>query len=196
MFRYRGAGYYAVVRRSGKIVRKSLETDRLEIAKRKLRDFQGEVERIGVAAHNRRFGETIDEFVSSRTGAPATLHRYGDIAKRIKATWPGGVNQLLRNIDLRQCSTWLQQFNGQPSTFNLARQWLGMFFNSSAGNDSISRAPFDRTPLKPKKRIKPIQNAPSEEEFTALVSTRRSQLSACLGSFCSKKSNHPMTTVD
>ena len=90
MFRYRGAGYYAVVRRSGKIVRKSLETDRLEIAKRKLRDFHNEVERAGVEAHNRRFGEVIDEFVSSRTGAAATLRRYADIANRIKASWQEG----------------------------------------------------------------------------------------------------------
>ena len=89
LFRDLGNGYYAVVRRSGKIVRKSSETDRLEIAKRELRDFQNGVKRIGISAHNRRFGETIDEFVSSRTGASATLHPYGDIAKRIKATWPG-----------------------------------------------------------------------------------------------------------
>jgi hypothetical protein len=72
LFRYRGGTYYAVVRRSGKIVRKSLETDRIEIDKRMLRDLLNEVERIGVEAHNRKFGEVIDEFVSSRTGAPVT----------------------------------------------------------------------------------------------------------------------------
>ncbi len=175
LFRYRDAGYYAVVRRSGKIVRKSLETDRLEIAKRKLRDFQNDIEQAGVDAHNRRFGEVVDEFVSSRTGAPATLHRYADLGARIKASWPEGVKQYVRNVDLRQCSAWLRQFNDQRATYNLARQWLSMFFDYCIGNNYITRAPFDRTTLKPKKRIKPIRNAPSEEDFTAIVKAIRAQ---------------------
>lgn len=175
LFRYRDAGYYAVVRRSGKIVRKSLQTDRLEIAKRKLRDFLNEVERAGVDAHSRRFGEVIDEFISSRTGAPATLRRYADIAARIKASWPEGVKQYVRNVDLRQCSAWIKQFNDQLASYNLARQWLVMFFNYCIGNNYITRAPFDRSTLKPKKRIKPIRNAPSEEEFTAIIKAIREQ---------------------
>ena len=175
LYRYRDTGYYAVVRRSGKIVRKSLETDRLEIAKRKLRDFQYEVEQGGANALSRKFGEVIDEFVSSRTGAPATLRRYADIATRIKASWPDGVKQCLRNVDLRQCSNWLKQFNDQIASYNLARQWLVMFFNYSIGNNYITRPPFDRTTLKPKKRIKPIRNAPAEEEFNAIIKAIREQ---------------------
>ncbi|GEP43892.1 tyrosine-type recombinase/integrase [Brevifollis gellanilyticus] len=175
LFRYRESGYYAVVRRSGKIVRKSLETDRLEVAKRKLRDFQNEVEKVGVDAHSRKFGEVIEDFVSSRTGAPATLGRYSDIAKRIKTSWPEGVKQYVRNVDLRQCSTWLKQFNDQVASYNLARQWLVMFFNYCIGNNYITRPPFDRMTLKPKKRIKPIRNAPSEEEFNAIINAIREQ---------------------
>ena len=175
LFRYRGAAYYAVVRRSGKIVRKSLKTDRIEITKRKLRDFLNEVERIGVEAHNRKFGEVIDEFVSSRTGAPATLRSYVDVGNRIKGSWQDGVKQYVRNVDLRQCTTWLAQFNEQITTYNLARQWLVAFFNYCIGSNYVTRAPFDRENLKPKKRKKVIRNAPSEEEFTRIVKTIREQ---------------------
>lgn len=52
LYRYRGSfAYYAVVRRSGKLIRRSLETNVIEVAKRKLRDFLGEQEHAASDVH-------------------------------------------------------------------------------------------------------------------------------------------------
>lgn len=174
LYRYRSKGtYYAVVRRSGKLIRKSLETTDLPTAKRKLRDFLNEQEDAAPDAHNLRFDAFIDDFVSSRTGAPKTLRRYQDTANRIKATWPGGVRQTLRNIDKSQCTRWLAQFNGQVATHNLARQWLIMFFDYAVANKKLVGSPMVQT--RALTRPKPIRNAPKPEEFDRIVEDIRSQ---------------------
>lgn len=75
--RYRSSGiYYAAVRRSGKLIRRSLETDTIEVAKRKLRDFQGEQENAASDAHKTYLDVHMKEFLAGRTGAPKTLKRY------------------------------------------------------------------------------------------------------------------------
>lgn len=177
LYRYRGNGsYYAVAKRQGKIIRRSLETDRLEIAKRKLRDFLNQTDLQTGDAHMLRFEDYINEFLAGRTGRPKTLQRYHDIAERIRRSWPGGVRQYLRNIDLAQCSRWLtSEFNGKTASYNLARQWLQSFFHFALENAKIVRLPFSKRSLPPLKRPKPIRNVPAEDEFEAIISAVRSQ---------------------
>lgn len=176
LYRYRDSGtYYAIVKRSGKMVRKSLETERLEVAKRKLRDYLNEVDRTGTDSYNARFGDLIDDFLAGRVGAEKTLRRYRDIADKVRKTWPGGVRQLVRNVDLNQCSRWLQQFNDHTATYNLARQWLGALFSFCMANSAISRLPFTKATLPPRKKSKPVRLSPVAKEFEAMVNDIRNQ---------------------
>ena len=112
LYRYTNNGvYYAVLRRSGKLIRKSLEIDRLEIAKRKLRDFLADLEDAAPDAHKVRFDEFIEDFLNGRPGAPKTLKRYRQIADHINTNWPGGIRQPFRAVDHSQCTRWLSHWN-------------------------------------------------------------------------------------
>lgn len=119
--RYRSSGnYYAVVRRSGKLIRWSLETNAIEDAKRKLRDFLGEQKRAAPDARKTYLADHMKEFLAGRTGAPKTLKRYRQLTDHVCVNWPGGEHQVLAKVDHSQCSKWLSQWSGQVATRNVS----------------------------------------------------------------------------
>lgn len=167
--------YYAVVRRAGKLIRKSLEVTQLEVAKRKLRDYLNELESIAPDATKVRFDEYMKEFLGGKTGAFKTLERYRHMVALVESSWPGGAHQLLRAVDLNQCTQWLSRWNGKVAQYNLARQWLLSFFDFAVANRKIQRSPIDKRLLRPLRRPKVIRNAPTPEEFDAIIDEVRSQ---------------------
>lgn len=176
LYRYRSSGvYYAVVRRSGKLIRRSLEVDRLEVAKRKLRDFLAEQENTASDAHKTFLDSYMEEFRAGRTGAPKTLKRYQQLTDQVKAGWPGGAHILLSKVDHNQCSKWLSQWNGKVAQYNHARQWLLAFFDFAVANRRIPRSPLDKRLVKAMRRPRVIRNAPTPDEFEAILAEVRAQ---------------------
>ena len=176
LYRYRSSGvYYAVVRRSGKLIRRSLETNVIEVAKRKLRDFLGEQERAAPDAHKTYLDVHMKEFLAGRTGAPKTLKRYRQLTDHVCANWPGGSHQVLAKVDHSQCSKWLSQWNGKVAAYNHARQWLLAFFDFATANRKIQRSPMDKRLVKAMRRPQVIRNAPTQEEFEAILAEVRAQ---------------------
>lgn len=176
MYRYRSSGtYYAVVRRSGKLIRRSLEVNHIEPAKRLLRDFLQEQENTATDAHKTFLDTYMEEFRSGRTGAAKTLKRYQKMADLVKTDWPGGSHVLLSKVDHNQCSKWLSQWNGKVAQYNHGRQWLLAFFDFAVANRKLSRSPIDKRLLKAKRRPRVIRNAPTPEEFEAILAQVRAQ---------------------
>jgi hypothetical protein len=52
LYRYSNGTYYTIAKRKGKIVRKTLETSHLQIARRKLRDFLRELDSVDPGTGN------------------------------------------------------------------------------------------------------------------------------------------------
>ena len=130
LFRYRSSGtYYAVVRRSGKLIRRSLEVSQLEPAKRLLRDFLQEHGNTASDAHKTFLDTHMEEFRAGKTGASKTLKRYQKMTELVITDWPGGAHVLLSKVDHNQCSKWLSQWNGKVAQYNHGRQWLLAFFD-------------------------------------------------------------------
>lgn len=176
LFRYRSSGtYYAVVRRSGKLIRRSLEVRQIEAAKRLLREFLQEHENTASDAHKTFLDSYMEEFRSGRTGASKTLKRYQQLTDQVKTGWPGGSHVLLSKVDHNQCSKWLSQWNGKVAQYNHARQWLLAFFDFAVANRKLTRSPLDKRLLKAMRRPRVIRNAPILEEFDAIVAEVRSQ---------------------
>jgi len=63
---------YAVLRRAGKLIRESLDTNRLELAKRLRWDFLNELQNAAPDIHTIRLGDYITDFPARRTGALKT----------------------------------------------------------------------------------------------------------------------------
>lgn len=173
LYRYNDASYYAVVKRDGKLIRKRLKADGLEMAKRLLRDFLNEQAHAAPDAHRVRLDEYADDFLAGKTGAPKTLKRYQKQVADMKASWPGGAHQPLRDVDLSQCKRWLGQWNGKIATYEHARQWLLAFFDYAVANRKIARSPVDKKLVPTLKRPKVKRNAPSQEEFDAILAEVR-----------------------
>jgi len=176
LFRYRSSGtYYAVVRRSGKLIRRSLEVSNIESAKRLLRDFLQEQENTATDAHKTFLDTYMEEFRSGRTGASKTLKRYQKMTELVKTDWPGGAHVLLSKVDHNQCSKWLSQWNGKVAQYNHGRQWLLAFFDFAVANPKLAKSPLDKRLLKAMRRPSVIRNAPTLEEFEAILTEVRSQ---------------------
>ena len=167
--------YYAVVRRAGKLIRKSLEVTEKEHAKRKLREYLNELENSAPDEHRVRLDDYMKEFLEGKTGAPKTLKRYRQMTALVEASWPGGARQMLRSVDLSQCTQWLSQWNGKVAQYNHGRQWLLSFFDFAVANRKIQRSPFDKLLVKAMRRPKVIRNAPTPEEFEAIIEEVRAQ---------------------
>ena len=100
LYRYKNNGiYYAVQRRAGKLIRRSLQTDRLEIAKRLLRDFLGEQEHAAPDAYQVPLGECVEDFLAGRTGLP---RRSGDTGH-----WPAASRRTGREERVNSCTMWI-----------------------------------------------------------------------------------------
>ncbi len=54
LWRHQSGKYYAIVRVAGKQIKRSLKTDDLALAKRRLRDFRRKVERVGTGGKAER----------------------------------------------------------------------------------------------------------------------------------------------
>jgi integrase len=176
LYRYRSSSvYYAVVRRSGKLIRRSLETDTIEVAKRRLRDFLGEQEHAASDAHKTYLDVHMKEFLAGRTGASKTLKRYRQLTDHVCVNWPGGAHQVLAKVDHSQCSKWLSQWNGKAAAYNHGRQWLLAFFDFAVANRKIQKSPMDKRLVKAMRRPKVIRNAPTPEEFEAIITGVRQQ---------------------
>ena len=147
----RSAAHNAVMGRSGKLIQQSLETDTIEVAKQKLRDFLGEHEHAASDAHKIYLDVHMKEFLAGRTGAPKTLKPYHQLTGHVCANWPIGAHQVLAKADHSQCSKWLSHWNGQVA------------------NRKTQRSPLAKRLVKAMRRPQVIRNAPAPQEFEAIL---------------------------
>src|SRR6516162_6042565 len=90
LYRYNPSGqYFARVRFGGKLYRRKLEADDLELAKRKLRDFKNGLERTDASKGNTSFGKMLDDYTATLTGADSTREKKLAVIDKLKATWIG-----------------------------------------------------------------------------------------------------------
>src|SRR5436309_8025879 len=86
LYRYSPSGqFFARVRFKGKLVRRKLDTDDLDLAKRKLRDFKKGLERTDATKGNTSFNKVLDDYVATLKGAHSTKdHKLAVYRKRSK----------------------------------------------------------------------------------------------------------------
>src|SRR5207248_4443682 len=76
LYRYNPSGqYFARVRFGGKLYRRKLDIDDLELAKRKLRDFKNDLQRTDANRGNNSFAKVLDDYAATLTGADSTKEK-------------------------------------------------------------------------------------------------------------------------
>src|SRR5476651_216449 len=116
--------YFARVRVSGKLIRKSLNTDVLSVAKLRVADFVKE-EREAAAANDSgsrgqmTFGDCVKLFLEqtevSTLLKPKSKKYRTDAIDSIRKSWPGIDSRDVRQISMAQCETWAAKLSGNYS---------------------------------------------------------------------------------
>jgi integrase len=165
--------YFARVKLRGKEIKRTLGTSNLLIARRKLKDFKRDVERLDVEAGRITLKELADRFEKTiQHLAPDTISDKARVLRRVREAWPGGADRLVGKIKPSEAAEFLSRYRGVAG-HNQALETIRAMFGMAEGDGMIPRSPI--TGMKQRKREKPIRLTPSLEEFRAIVESIRSQ---------------------
>ena len=142
--------YYALVKRAGKQIRRSLKTSDRKLAERKLNDFKRKVERVSAnaSAKNVTFSELAERWceISQNGHKPRTdLRRRNSVAQLNRHFG----DRPIREISMRDLDSWLVKRASKisASTYNKERDSLnGVFRASPSGWSSPGQSGQATTP--------------------------------------------------
>lgn len=187
LYRYKQGDYYALVKRKGKQVRRSLETSDLPLARRKLKDFLADLERLDLDLGRQTLETFAEKYRATLRGAEATISKKELDLRVLLETWPKDAPRALAKIKKIDCDYWAA--NGAASFYangvavegrkigatRLRDRLLNAkeFFEAAVEAGAISANPMRKVQLA--KRAKVIRQTPSEEQFRAIVESVRAQ---------------------
>lgn len=172
LYRYRMANYYALVRFKGKQIRHCLETEDLELARRRLAKYKLELEKTEPTESRRTIKKQADVFLSGLVGEDSTK----DNAKRSIQNLVAYFQEetLVRKVTASDCRTWIASFDLSADSKNKRIQHGRAFFQSAVSDGVIANNPMEG--IKYFTRAEPTRLTPSEDEFRAIVQDLRSQV--------------------
>lgn len=174
--------YYARIRVRGKLIWKSLKTDRISVAKLRLGDFHKE-ERQRAAAHQAvargkmNFGAALETYRERLKGDYSLKDRSKAFREeRITAllkSWPGLEQTDVSQISKTDCLSWAARFGqtASPSAFNNTVGTLKLVLDIAV--EAGARYDNPATHIKRKRIRQKILHLPSQDKFPELVATIR-----------------------
>jgi integrase len=177
LYRYKGATYYALLKVRGKQIRQSLETEDLELARRRVREARQKIENTDPTLSRRTMAQHRELFEELVTGKDKTVANEKRALRYLIEQWPSDAPDILSKIKPSHVQSWLKPFRERlaPASVNLLISVSRRFFDLAVDDRVIERSPAER--LKYAKRENPIRLTPSEEQFRAIVADLRSQKS-------------------
>jgi integrase len=176
LVRYVASGTYFIrARVNGKLIRESLETDVLSVAKLKMDDRlkvlrgQAKVTRAGKMTFAQA-AEAYKASVASDTDLkPASKSYRTDVLKSIVRTWPGVEAREVIKITEEDCEEWSERYAAEYSAtrFNGAIQTLRAVFNLGIKRGAIAHNPAGK--LEQKTVKKKNLTLPSHDQFLKIL---------------------------
>lgn len=164
--------YYALVKVRGKQIKSSLETKNLPEARRKLKDFKADLERIDTSLGKITLSQLADKYEKTiQHFSDSTITNKTRVLNVVRTEWPGGSEPTGKNQAERSWSisgkipwhSWLQQ----------ALETLRAMFSVAVLDGMIPRSPTEG--IKQRKRETPIRPTPTVEQFNLIVDHIRNQ---------------------
>ena len=174
--------YYARIRLRGKLIWKSLKTDRISVAKLRLSDFHKE-ERKRAEAHKAvargkmTFGDALATYRERLKGDYSLKERSKTFREeRIAAllkSWPGLEQTDVAQISKSDCLAWAARFgqSASPSAFNNTVGTLKLALDIAV--EAGTRYDNPATHIKRKRILQKVLHLPSQDEFSELIATVR-----------------------
>jgi integrase len=176
LYRYNPSGqYFARVRFHGKLYRRKLETDDLDLAKRKLRAFKDDLGRTDATRGNASFAAVLDAYDAALGGADVTKVNKRAVIDKLRDTWFGVGTLPLRTMKPSQVTAWLEKHYGDQSAayYNSALGVIRAVFDLAVDDKIILESPAKHIAYR--KRKKPIRETPTFEQFKSIVNDIRNQ---------------------
>ncbi len=174
--------YYARIRLRGKLIWKSLKTDRISVAKLRLSDFHQE-ERKRAEAHKAvargkmTFGDALATYRERLKGDYSLKERSKSFREeRIAAllkSWPDLEQTDVAQISKSDCLEWAARFgqSASPSAFNNTVGTLKLALDIAV--ETGARYDNPATHIKRKRILQKVLQLPSQDEFSKLIATVR-----------------------
>jgi len=179
LIRYKPSGkYFARLRVAGKLIVKSLKTNRLAFAKLRLTDLEKserEAAESGASTSNGRmtFGDCVKIFKEQTEDSnllkPSTKHYRMEILGSIVKSWPGMKLRDVRQFSPADCNSWAAKFSNQYSAtrYNGAIGVLRAIFEIAIQAGALYRNP---AAVIKRARVRPPHLAlPDTEQFERFV---------------------------
>ena len=174
LYRYRGGAYYALLKVGGKQIRRSLETNDLPLARRKLADFKRDIETTDPTLGARTIEMHVKRFDPTLTGSESTLVNDRRYLDRMAKKWPKDSPVILAKIKKTDCQAFVAQYPDlSASTINHMLTLMRRFFQSAVEDGVIPRNPMDG--IKYRKLPKKTRLTPTADQFEQIVADLRSQ---------------------
>ncbi|MDB4793702.1 tyrosine-type recombinase/integrase [Methylacidiphilales bacterium] len=163
--------YYALLKVRGKQIKRSLTTHDLPEARRRLRDFKSEQERIDPEAGQVTVGALCDRLVAATSRqAVKTLERKTLIIQRIRDRWQDVPARKVKKSDVM---VWLASFKFGAASYTLHLLEIRAVFQLAIDDKLIASNPADG--IEKRKQAKPIRQTPTLAEFQTIVDNIREQ---------------------
>ena len=177
LYRYKGGTYYALLKKSGKQIKQSLETDDAEMARRKLRELRQKIDNTDPDLARRTMAQHREIFEALISGKTSTTKNERRALRYLVEQWPSDAPEVIGKIKPPHVHAWLKPFRDRlaPASINLLISVARRFFDLAVEDRVIERSPTER--LKYAKRANPIRLTPTEEQFRAMVEDIRGQAS-------------------
>ena len=174
LFRYKQGNYYALLRHKGKQIRHCLKTTDLPLARRRLKDYMADLDKLNPDIGRMTLGALRERFFATLSGSDSTIYKYKLAIDTMIERWPKDAPQAVDRIKTAHCQEWIASLKGlSNSTVNDRITAAQKFFELAVSLGAIVRNPMDG--IKYRKRVKPIRNTPTEEQFRAIVQSVRAQ---------------------
>jgi integrase len=193
LIRYKPSGtYFGRVRVNGKLIRRSLETHVLSVAKVKLSDFLQDYRRLAINKGPSVKGEVIielfrKEIEDDANNQPRTKLYKREVLIALKKTWPELYSSEIARISQKDCNDWAARHGKDysPTRFNGALGIVRRIFDIAVehGYRVDNPAKFvDRRRVKPKELHLPSQ-AQFQEMATLIETSGAGQAKDCANLF-------------
>jgi integrase len=175
LYRYKSGAYYALIKRNGKQIRRSLNTSDLALARRALKTFIEDSEAITDPDLGKATIETFaPKFFATLSGAPATIYKHRLAVRCMIENWPADAPRGMAKIRRGDCEAWVASLGElAPATINGRITTAARFFQLAVNSGAIAKNPMDGITYR--RRSNPIRNTPTEEQFRAIIADLRRQ---------------------
>jgi hypothetical protein len=164
LYRYVPSGvYYALIKFRGKQIRRSLDTQDLAVARRKVQDMRRDLELTDPDLLHLTLESQAERFLPTLSGTPSTLKKARRYVRGLLSNWPRKSPRSISKIRKGDCEEWLASLGHlSASSINACITCASKFFAFAVTDGAIAHSPM--AGIKYRRHGRPTRLTPTTEQ--------------------------------